>query len=134
MQDEALLLGRILLVLLFVVFGWGKLMDYNGTVATMTRVGAPMPSVAALVAILAEVPLVLLIAIGAWTRPLALILAVYTLGTALIGHAFWNLEGAPRYANAINFYKNISIIGGCLLLYAAGPGRYAVDTWRARRT
>ncbi len=133
MQDEALLIGRILLVLLFVVFGWGKMLDYDATVATMTRVGAPMPSLAALVAIVAEVPLVLLIAIGAWTRPLALLLAVYTLGTALIGHAFWNLEGAARYSNAINFYKNISVIGGCLLLYAAGAGRYSVDAWRARR-
>ncbi|MBN8871588.1 MAG: DoxX family protein [Rhodospirillales bacterium] len=134
MEDEALLAGRVLLIVLFLVFGWGKLLDYDATVANMVRAGAPIPSLAAVVAIVAEVPLVIAIAIGAWTRPLALLLALYTLGTALIGHAFWNLEGAARYANAINFYKNISIIGGCLLLYAAGPGRYSVDAWRGRRT
>jgi len=37
------------------------------------------------------------------------------------------MEGAARYADAINFYKNISIIGGFLLLYVTGAGRYSVD-------
>jgi len=37
------------------------------------------------------------------------------------------MEGAARYGNAINFYKNISIIGGFLLLYVTGPGRYSID-------
>ncbi|HYZ34105.1 MAG TPA: hypothetical protein VE684_17675 [Crenalkalicoccus sp.] len=37
------------------------------------------------------------------------------------------MEGAARYGNAINFYKNLSIIGGFLLLYVTGPGRYSVD-------
>jgi hypothetical protein len=64
---------------------------------------------------------------GAWTRPLAFLLALYTLGTALIGHHFWTMEGAARYANVIDFYKNLGIIGGCLLLYVTGPGRYSVD-------
>ena len=94
----------------------------------MTQVGAPMPSVAALVAIVVEVFVALAVALGVWTRPLALVLALYTLGTGLIGHPFWTMEGAAQYGNAINFYKNISIIGGFLLLYVTGPGRYSVDT------
>ena len=39
----------------------------------------------------------------------------------------YTMEGAARYANAINFYKNVAIIGGFLLLYVTGPGRYSVD-------
>jgi putative oxidoreductase len=74
-----------------------------------------------------EVPVALAIVLGAWTRPLALLVALYTLGTGLIGHHFWTMEGAARYGNAINFYKNISIIGGFLLLYVTGAGRYSVD-------
>ena len=93
----------------------------------MAQVGAPIPSVAALVAIVVEVFVALAIAIGVWTRPLALLLALYTLGIALIGHHFWTLEGAARNANAINFYKNIAIIGGFLLLYVTGAGKYSVD-------
>ena len=36
-RDEALLVARILLAVLFLVFGWGKLTDYSGTVAYMTQ-------------------------------------------------------------------------------------------------
>ncbi|HME20825.1 MAG TPA: DoxX family protein [Acetobacteraceae bacterium] len=126
-RDEAILVARILLVVLFVVFGWSKLTNYAGAVGYMVQTGAPMPSAAALVAIAVEVFVALAVALGVWTRPLALLLALYTLGTALIGHPFWTMEGAARYANAINFYKNISIIGGFLLLYVTGAGRYSVD-------
>jgi len=56
-----------------------------------------------------------------------LLLALYTLGTALIGHHFWTMTGMEQYANMINFYKNISIIGGLLLLCATGPGKYSFD-------
>jgi putative oxidoreductase len=126
-RDEVLLVARILLIVLFLVFGWSKLTGYAGTVGYMTQVGAPMPSVAALVAIMVEVFVALAVALGVWTRPLALLLALYTLGTGLIGHPFWTMEGADRYANATNFYKNISIIGGFLLLYVTGAGSYSVD-------
>jgi putative oxidoreductase len=126
-RDEIILLARILLIVLFVVFGWGKLNDYAGTLANMTRIGLPAPWGATIVAIVVEFFVGLAIAVGAWTRPLALLLALYTLGTALIGHHFWTMEGTARSGNVINFYKNLSIIGGCLLLYVTGPGRYSVD-------
>ncbi|MBI0435984.1 DoxX family protein [Roseomonas sp. KE0001] len=126
-RDEVLLVARILLIVLFVVFGWSKLTDYGGTVGYMAQMGLPVPSAAALVVILVEVFIALAVAVGAWTRPLALLLALYPLGTGLIGHPFWTMAGAARYGNAINFYKNISIIGGFLLLYVTGPGRYSVD-------
>jgi putative oxidoreductase len=126
-RDEAILVARILLIMLFVVFGWSKLTDYSGTAGYMAQVGAPLPSVAALVAIVVEVFVALALAFGIWTRPLALLLGLYTLGTALIAHHFWMMEGGDRYENAINFYKNISIIGGLLLLYVTGAGRYSVD-------
>ena len=37
------------------------------------------------------------------------------------------MEGAERHANSINFYKNLSIAGGFLLLYVTGAGKYSVD-------
>jgi putative oxidoreductase len=128
--DAAILIARILLVLLFVVFGWSKLTNYSAAVGGMANLGAPIPSVAALVAIVVEFFIGLAVAFGAWTRPLALLLALYTLGTALIAHHFWTMDGDVRSENAINFYKNISIIGGFLLLYVTGGGKYSVDTAR----
>jgi putative oxidoreductase len=126
-RDAAILIARILLVLLFVVFGWSKLTNYSATVGDMANLGAPIPPIAALVAIVVEFFIALAVAFGAWTRPLALLLALYTLGTALIAHHFWTMDGDVRSENAINFYKNISIIGGFLLLYVTGGGRYSVD-------
>ena len=126
-RDEALLVARILLIVLFVVFGWGKLTDYSGTVGYMAQTGAPLPPVAALGAIAVEFFVALAVVLGFWTRPSAILLALYTLGTALIAHHYSTMEGTARYANAINFYKNISIIGGFLLLYVTGAGKYSVD-------
>jgi putative oxidoreductase len=126
--EDAILLGaRLLLVCLFLVFGWDKLVHFGATVNMMSQRALPLPRAAAAVAVGAEVLVCLLILVGAWTRPLALVLAAYTLATGLIGHRFWELEGPARYANAINFYKNLSIVGGLLLLYVTGPGKYSVD-------
>lgn len=132
LRDEVLLVSRLMLRPAHAVFGWSKLFDYAGAVGYMTHVGAPLPGIAAVVSIVAECGGALAIALGVLTRPIALLMALYTLGTALIGHAFWAEEGAARYGDAINFYKNISITAGFLLLYATGPGRYALDALLCR--
>lgn len=126
-KDGLLLAARILLALLFVIYGWDKLVGFHGTVQYMASDGLPLPVVAAGIAVVMELVVGLALVLGVATRPLALLLAVYTLATALIGHHFWTMAGADRYMNAINFYKNISIIGGLLALYVAGPGKYSID-------
>jgi len=126
-KDSVLLVARVLLMILFVLFGWQKLIGFSGTVAYMTSTGAPAPTLSAIIAVVMELVVGIAIVVGFFTRPLALLLALYTLGTALIGHHFWTMQGMERYANMINFYKNISIIGGLLLLYVAGPGKYSLD-------
>lgn len=126
-RDEVLLLARVLLMLLFVLFGWSKLTDFAGTTAYMASEGLPLPMLAAAVVIAMEFVVGLAIMLGIFTRPLALLMALYTLGTALVGHHFWTMAGAERAANMINFYKNLSIIGGLLLLCLTGPGKYSID-------
>ena len=126
-RDEALLIARILLAVLFLVFGWGKLTDYSGTVAYMTQSGAPLPSVAALVAIVIEFFGAIALILGAWTRPLAVLLAFFTLAAGLIGHRYWTMTGADRFMNMINFYKNVSLMGGFFLLYVTGAGKFSID-------
>jgi putative oxidoreductase len=126
-KDEALLVARLLLIALFLLSGWSKVTDYSGTVAFMTQVGAPVPALATAVAILMEVPVAIAILLGAFTRPLAVLLALYTLGTAFIGHHYWTMTGATQLDNMIHFYKNLSIMGGLILLYVAGPGKYSLD-------
>jgi putative oxidoreductase len=126
-KDALILLARLMLVALFLVFGWRKLTNFSGTIRIMAAVGAPLPPIAALVALVMEFFVGIMIAVGFYTRPLALLLVLYTLGTALIGHHFWTMQDGARLANMINFYKNISIMGGFLLLALTGPGKYSFD-------
>jgi putative oxidoreductase len=126
-KDELIFVARILLMLLFVIFGWDKLTGFAGTVAAMATEGVALPMISAIIAVAMEFFIGLAIVIGYHTRLLALLLAMYTLGTALIGHHFWTMADGARVANVINFYKNISIIGGLLLLCVTGPGKYSVD-------
>lgn len=126
-KDAVILVARILLMVLFVMFGWSKLTGFSGTVAYMTSTGAPVPELSAMIAVVMEFVVGVALLVGFFTRPLALLLAVYTLGTAIIGHHYWNMTGAMQYDNMIHFYKNISVIGGLLLLCVTGAGGYSVD-------
>ena len=126
-NDVVLLVARVLIAALFVLFGWSKLTGFSGTVGYMASVGAPAPMLSAIIAVVMEFFVGLLIVAGFYTRPLAVLLALYTIGTALIGHHFWTMTGADQMANMINFYKNVSIAGGLLALAVTGPGRLSVD-------
>ncbi|MFD1554532.1 DoxX family protein [Paraburkholderia silviterrae] len=126
-NDAALLVSRILLVTLFVIFGWSKLTGFSGTVDYMTHAGAPMPMISAVIAVVMEFVVGILLLVGFYTRPLAVLLAIYTIATALIGHRFWTMTGMDQYMNMINFYKNVSIAGGLIALAVTGPGKFSID-------
>ena len=126
-RDELLLIARLFLVIPFLLFGWSKLTGFSGTIAYMATENAPLPTVAAVIAVVMELLVGLAIAVGFYTRPLAYLLTLYTLATAFIGHHYWTMPDAERMANMINFYKNLSIAGGLLLLCIAGPGKYSLD-------
>ncbi|HEY2000232.1 DoxX family protein [Paraburkholderia sp.] len=126
-KDEVVLVARILLMVLFIIFGWAKLTGFSGTVAYMAQTGAPAPTLSAIIAVVMEFGAGIALLVGFYTRPLAVLLALYTLGTAIIGHHFWNMTGMEQYINMINFYKNVSIMGGLLLLAVTGPGKYSLD-------
>jgi len=126
-NDELILAARLLLATLFLIFGWRKLRDFPGTVNQMAQLGVPTPLTAAAVATFMELPVAFAVAIGAFTRPAAVLMFFYTLGTALIGHRYWTMTGADRVDSMDSFYKNLSIMGGFLLLYITGAGKYSID-------
>lgn len=125
-SDALILLARVLLMTLFLITGWQKITGFDGTVKYMASMGSPAPQVATVIAIFMEFFVGIALILGLWTRPLALLFFFFTLATALMGHRYWKLEGAARHDNEINFYKNLSIMGGLLLLAVTGPGRYAL--------
>jgi putative oxidoreductase len=130
-NDWFILAARLLLATLFLIFGWRKLRDYSGTVSQITQLGGPMPKLAAAVAIFMELPVAFAVAVGAFARQSALLLVLYTLGTALIGHRYWTMTGAGQVDSMDGFYKNLSIMGGFLLLYITGAGKYSIDALRS---
>ena len=93
----------------------------------MAQLGVPTPLTAAAVATFMELPVAFAVAIGAFTRPAAVLMFFYTLGTALIGHRYWTMTGTDRVDGMDSFFKNLSIMGGFLLLYITGAGKYSID-------
>jgi putative oxidoreductase len=92
----------------------------------MASVHSPLPRVATVVSIGMEFFAGIALALGVATGPLAALLALFTVGSALIAHRFWQMQGPDRHANELNFFKNMSIAGGLLLLAVTGAGRFAV--------
>jgi putative oxidoreductase len=123
LQDSAVLVGRLLLSLIFVVEGWLKVADYSGTVGYMQAHG--VPGVLLPLVILTELGGGLLVAFGLFTRLAAIALAGFCLLTALLFHM------TPD--QAVHFYKNLAMAGGFLTLAAHGAGVWSLDGWRAER-
>ena len=126
-QNTAALVGRILLVAMFLTSGFGKITGFEGTVGYIASKHLPLPQVGAIIAILCELGAGLLVLVGFKARWAALVLAVFTLAAGIFFHDYWNADAAAKMMQQINFWKNVSIAGGFLLVFAFGPGRYSVD-------
>ena len=130
LQNQTVLAGRILLALLFIVSGFGKIGGFEGVVGYIASKGLPMPQVVAALTIVIELGGGLLLAFGLATRWVALGLAVFTLLAALIFHNFWAAAPAQFVGQYVNFMKNVSIAGGMLVLAAFGAGAFSLDARR----
>jgi len=121
------LLGRIGLSAIFIVSGLGKISAYAGTQQYMTSAGVPgelLPLV-----ILVELGGGLAILGGAFTRWAALLLAGFSVVSAILFHAHFGDQN-----QFVHFMKNIAIGGGFLMLAAHGAGAFSVDAWRLKGT
>ena len=113
LEDVGFLVARILMPILFITAGWGKITGYAGTQQYMEAMGVPgffLP-----LTILLEFGGGLAILFGFLTRTTALFTAGFTLLTAFIFHS--------NFAEGMN----LSIAGGFLLLGITGPGAISID-------
>jgi len=125
--DWAALVGRLLLAAIFISSGWGKIGGLEGTAGYIASKGLPMPQILAILTIIVELGAGILLAIGLKARWAALALALFSLAAAFIFHDFWAVPPEQASAQSINFWKNIAIAGGMLMVFAMGPGRYSLD-------
>jgi putative oxidoreductase len=126
-QSWGALVARVLLAFMFVLAGWGKLGDIQGSMAYTASGG--LPGFFVFPAIAVELLGGLAVLVGWQTRSAALALAVFAVVTGLLYHYLpaQGLEGYERVGQIINFQKNLAIAGGFLLLATFGPGRLSVD-------
>ena len=116
--------GRVLIAVIFLVAGYGKVVGYAGTLGYMHAYG--VPAALAPLAILVELGGGALVVAGLWTRYTALALAGFSVVTALIFHSHLADMGQQ-----INFMKNLAIAGGLLFLAVHGAGAWSLDARRA---
>ncbi len=126
-KDVAALVGRVLLAVMFVTAGYGKITGYDGTAGFMASVGLPMVSVLLPLTILVELGGGIALIVGWKARWAALALAAFTLVASLVFHNFWAMHGDAVMTNTLFFFKNTAVIGGMLMVFAFGPGRYSID-------
>jgi putative oxidoreductase len=126
-KDWAALLGRILIATIFVISGYGKLTGFDGAAGYIASKGLPMPQVLAGIAILIELGGGLALILGWKTRWVAAAFIVFLLVITPIFHKYWAVPPEQMMSQQVNFMKNLSILGGMLLLLGFGPGRLSLD-------
>jgi putative oxidoreductase len=122
LQGYIALLGRIFLVLIFVMSGFHKITDPQGTQQFMAAMGMPMTGLFLIGAIFLELAGAASLLLGYWTRAGAILLIIFMIPTTLIFHT--NFSDQVQF---IMFMKNLSMTGGLLVVLAFGPGKLSLD-------
>jgi putative oxidoreductase len=118
----AILIGRILLIVIFLQSGIGKIGNFEGTARYMASQGMPFTNFFLVGAIFFELVGSITVIFGYFTRFGTLLLLIFLIPTTLVFHTNF----ADRM-QMIQFMKNVSMFGGCLLLLSQGPGRLSLD-------
>jgi putative oxidoreductase len=123
LKGFGILIGRILLVLIFLQSGIGKIENFEGTVQYMTGHGiAPYTNFFLVGAIFFELAGSITVILGYFARFGAVLLLIFLIPTTLIFH---DIFVDPKMM--IHFVKNVSMFGGLLVLLAVGAGRFSLD-------
>jgi len=132
-QDAILLAGRIVLGAIFVKSGLQKLLAVSAFAASLAGRGVPQSSFWAVVGATVEFVGGILIVTGLKARYASLLMILFVIVATGISHRYWEFAEAARRAQESQFFKNLSIMGGFILLFATGPGRFSLDAWLAPR-
>ena len=121
-SSPVILASRVLLSILFIFAGFGKLTAISATAGWFSSIGLPAPTVTTVVVGLVELLGGLAILVGFRTRIAALVLALFTLAATAIAHL--DFSDAMQ---VLMLQKNLAITGGLVLLALVGAGALSVD-------
>jgi putative oxidoreductase len=116
-------IGRAVIGGIFLLSGVGKVGAYAATTAAITAVGLPLAPLGWLIALIVEIGFGLMLLLGFRARPVAAVLALWCVVTAVFFHS--NLADQNMM---IHFLKNLAIAGGLLQIVHFGAGALSVDT------
>ena len=125
------LTGRILIALIFILSGFGKIAGFDGTVGYIASQGLPLPQLLAIGAIIVELGGGILLVLGWKARWAAAALFVFTALAALLFHNFWAVPPDQAQNQMIHFMKNLSMMGGLLFVVLHGSGSLSLEKDRA---
>jgi len=121
------LAARILIAAIFVLSGFSKITGFDGTVGYIASKGLPMPALGAVAAIIVELGGGILLITGWKARWAAAAMFVFTLAAAIFFHNFWAVPADQAQNQMIHFMKNISMMGGLLMVVLYGSGALSAD-------
>src|ERR1700761_9070622 len=107
-----LLLGRVLLSVIFILSGLGKIPHFHDVAGMMAGKGVPLATIALAITLCIEIGGGLLGLTGFQARYAALVIALWLIPVTLVFHNFWAVPQAQQQEQMINFLKNLAIIGG----------------------
>lgn len=125
MRSYLPLIARILLGLIFVMSGFSKITGFDGTQEYMASNGIPMTAIFLVGAIAVEILGGLSVILGLWARAGAATLVLFLIPATLIFHTDFSQQ-----TQMIMFLKNLSIMGGLLLVTAYGSGDYSLRSFQ----
>ncbi len=131
-STSTLTVARVLLAVLFVVAGFGKLPNAQGFIGALDGMGVPFPVLAGWGTIVLELLAPVWLLAGWGARWAALALAAFTVAASFVGHAFWAVDAAQMATERTQFLKNLAIAGG-LLAIALHADRGTFRDWRGGR-
>jgi putative oxidoreductase len=126
LKGFGILIGRILLVLIFLKSGIGKIENFDAIAQFMAKNGiAPYTNFFLVGAIFFELAGSITVILGYFARFGALLLLLFLIPTTYIFHNVFVAN--PSQEVWINFMKNVGIFGGLLVVLAVGAGRFSLD-------
>ena len=118
-MDIVLVIGRVLFSLIFINSGVIHLKNAEAMSGYAAFKGVPQPKLANAASGVLMLLGGLSVTLGVYADLGALVLAVVLLGMAVLMHNFWKADEASKQAEIIGFFKNVSMAGGALVMFAA---------------
>jgi putative oxidoreductase len=128
--DVVLLVGRVLLGWLFIVNAagiGGKFWNIAGFEGYLKGLKVPAPEFWSWIGAVVEFVIGVCLILGVGTRYAALLCVLFLIVATALAHRYWEYPAAQIRGQYDNFLKNLAILGGALIIFVTGPGRFSID-------